>query len=58
MDEDSGKRKKRRHCPNPDSLKFDKQGLLAEVKDLPENSKVCFIATIIILIIIFINASV
>ena len=42
MDEDSGKRKKRRHCPNPDSLKFDKQGLLAEVKDLPENSEVCF----------------
>ena len=42
MDEDSGKRKKRRHCPNPDNLKFDKQRLLAEVKDFPENSEVCF----------------
>ena len=38
--EEEGIVKKKRHSPHPDSLDFDKDGLLAEVQGYPERYKV------------------
>ena len=38
--EGEGAAKKKRHSPNPDNIKFNKDGLLLEVSNLAPNSEV------------------
>lgn len=38
--EDAGLRQKKRHSPDPNSVDFDKQGLLQEVNTMKEGEKV------------------
>ena len=52
--EEVGLRKKKRHSPDPNSVDFDKEGLLQEVNSMKEGEKVrisilYFVSTIIII---------